>query len=301
MQRRIALVLVLISAACFATLAVLTVLAYEAGGRPLPLLTWRFSITSALMAALLMWKRPRELISGLRSLHRYAALSLTGYGAASICFFFALGYAPASVVTVLLYTYPAIVSVVSALLFKEPLTPRRIAALVVTFAGCVLVVGVFDDRTNVALPGIVLGLGAAVGYSAFNVLSARMVGHSSRLVLMAYTFGLSALGVGAITLLVGEPLSPAGWSARLWLLLAAIIVVPTFAAVVLYLQGVRALGAPRAAIASTAEPVFTIVLAALVLGERLTVTQMSGALLVIAGIAVAEWPVARDADGIALI
>ncbi|MDP2300718.1 MAG: hypothetical protein Q8M55_08395, partial [Actinomycetota bacterium] len=97
MQRRIALVLVLISAACFATLAVLTVLAYEAGGRPLPLLTWRFAITSALMAALLTWKRPRELIGGLRSLHRYAALSLTGYGAASICFFFALGYAPASV------------------------------------------------------------------------------------------------------------------------------------------------------------------------------------------------------------
>lgn len=301
MHRRIALVFVLVSAACFGTLAVLTVLAYEAGGRPLPLLAWRFAIAAALMAGFLSWKRPRELAGGLRNLHRYAALSLTGYGAASICFFFALGHAPASVVTVLLYTYPAIVSAVAALLFKERLTRRRVAALLVTFLGCALVAGAFDARTTVALPGILLGLGAAAGYSAFNLLSARMIGRSSRLVLMTYTFGLSALGVGAVTLLAGESLSPAGWSPRLWMLLAAIIAVPTFAAVVLYLEGVRALGAPRAAIASTAEPAFTIALAAVVLGERLSLTQSAGALLVIAGIAIAEWPTDPESDALALV
>jgi drug/metabolite transporter (DMT)-like permease len=132
-------------------------------------------------------------------------------------------------------------------------------------------------------------------------LSSRLVGDRSRLVLMAYTFGLSALGIGAVTLLAGESLSPAGWSPRLWLLLAAIVALPTFAAVVLYLRGVRALGAPRAAIASTAEPIFTIALAAVVLGERLRPVQLLGALLVIAGIAAAEWPRTGGADEPALL
>jgi drug/metabolite transporter (DMT)-like permease len=301
MHRRSAVIIVLVSAACFATLAVLAVLAYDSGARPLPLLTWRFAIAALLMATYLAVRRPGELTAGFKDVGRYAGLSLTGYGAASICFFFALSHAPASVVTILLYTYPAMVSVVAALLFKEPLSANRLCALALTFVGCALTVGAFDDRAQIALPGIALGLGAAAGYAAFTLLSSRLVGDRSRLVLMAYTFGLSALGIGAVTLLAGESLSPAGWSPRLWLLLAAIVALPTFAAVVLYLRGVRALGAPRAAIASTAEPIFTIALAAVVLGERLRPVQLLGALLVIAGIAAAEWPRTGGADEPALL
>lgn len=299
MKRGAALAVVLASAACFATLAVLAVLAYEHGARPLPLLVWRFSIASVLMAAYLAWRRPGALGAHVRFLPRYAALSLSGYGAASICFFFALQHASASVVAVLLYTYPALVSLASVVLHGERLTLQRVLALAATFAGCVLVVGLVDARVQVSLPGVLLGLGAAVGYATFSVLSSKMVAGHGRLVMMTYTFGLSAIGVAFVTVLAGESLSPAAWSPALWLLLAMIVAVPTFAAVVLYLQGLRVLGAPRAAIASTAEPVFTIALAAVALGERLTSVQSLGALLVVAGIALAEWP--SRSDGVALV
>lgn len=301
MERRSALVMVVASAACFATLAVLTRLAYDEGAQPLPLLAWRFGLVSVLMAAFLLLRQPRALAAGAVDLPRYAGLSLTGYGAASVCFFFALQQTSASVVAVLLYTYPAMVSVLAALFLGEPLKRMRVLAILLTFAGCVLVVGLLDARVSVSLTGVLLGLGAALGYSVFNILSYQLVGRRGRLVVMTYTFGLSAAGVALVTAVAGQSLAPAGWSSQLWLLLGAIVLVPTFLAVVLYLQGIRRLGAAQAAIVSTMEPVFTIVLAWLVLGERLSLVQLLGAALVIAGVVAAEWPRPKVAEELATI
>lgn len=302
MERRRALAIVVASAACFATLAVLTEFAYAEGAQPMPLLAWRFALVSALMLAYLLVRDPRSFLDGVVDWPRYAALSLTGYGAASVCFFFALRFTSAPVVAVLLYTYPAMVSVLAAVFGNERFTTTRVLALVLTFAGCALVVGLFDARARVSMPGIALGLGAALGYSVFNLLSSALVRRQSRLVIMTYTFGMSAAGVGALTLLTGGSLLPDGWTLTLWLLLAAIVLVPTFIAVLLYLDGIRGLGAPQAAIVSTTEPLFTIVFAAVLLPEsRLTVVQLAGAALVVCGVVAAEWPRPAVSEGLTAV
>ena len=108
--------------------------------------------------------------------------------------------------------------------------------------------------------------------------------------MMAYTFGIAALlpAVGAIVEGGIAGLSTEAWTGRTWLLLGAIVLVPTFAAVLLYLEGIRGMGPSQAAVVSTVEPVFTIALAALVLGERLTPLQLVGVALVLSGVVVAE-------------
>lgn len=290
MRRNSAVITVVASSACFATLAVLTRLAYAEGGRPLPLLTWRFAIAAVVMAAFLGVRQRSALVAGIRDVPRYALLSLTGYGAASICFFFSLQHISASVATVLLYAYPAIVAVIESMLDHERLAVSRIAAAGLTFAGCALAAGLLDTAAVVNVPGVLLALGAAFAYALFTLLSSRLVAGRSRLVLMTYTFGLSALGIGAVTLLAGGSLEPVGWTPRLWVILALMVLLPTYVAVVLFLSGVRALGPSRAALISTMEPVFTVAMAGVVLGERLTLAQGAGALLVIVGIAVAERP-----------
>lgn len=288
-KRRTSLIAVVVSAACFGTLGVLTGLAYREGAQPLPLLAWRFAIVSVLMAAYQLVRGPKVLFAGVRDLGRYAALSLTGYGAASICFFFALREASASVVAVLLYTYPAMVAVLSAVFFRERFTLNRAIAILLTFAGCALVVGLFAEVPAASTAGVLLGLGAALGYSVFNLLSYRWLPGRSRLVLQTYTFGLSAIAIAALTIVTGGSLSPVAWTPALWGYLALIVVIPTFVAVTLYLNGIRNLGASQAAIVSTTEPLFTIVIAWIVLGDRLTPMQFVGALLVVAGVIAAEW------------
>ena len=71
-------------------------------------------------------------------------------------------------------------------------------------------------------------------------------------------------------------------------MLGAIVVVPTFIAIVLYLEGIRGLGPSQAAVISTLEPLFTIVLAGIVLHERLVLIQWVGAALVLSGVVFAE-------------
>lgn len=289
-SRRWSLVAVIVSAACFGTLAVLTPLAYREGAEPLPLLAWRFAFAAVLLGVVASVRDRRALRVPASDLGRYAVLALTGYGAASVCFFFALTYADASVVAVLLYAYPALVTVVGWVALGERATWQQGAAVLVTFLGCALVVGLGSSEMHAAWQGIALGLGAAVGYTVFNLFSHRWLPGRSRLTMMAYTFGLAVIlpTVGSIALDGWGSLSPAAWTPTAWGLLVAIVLVPTFAAVVLYLEGIRGLGPAQAAVVSTLEPLFTIALAASVLGERLTALQLLGAALVLAGVVVAE-------------
>jgi len=292
-QRRGSLIAVIISAACFGTLAVLTPLAYDSAPvpvSPLALLTWRFVIASALLATVAWLRDRRSLAVSRADLGRFSMLALTGYGAASVCFFYALKFADASVVAVLLYAYPALVAIAGWLFFGEKPSWLQVGAVAVTFTGCALVVGLGSGTSYAAWQGIVLGLGAAVGYTLFNLLSARWLPGRNRLTMMAYTFGIAALLPATVALATGGPvaLSVAGWTTRTWVLLGAIVLVPTFAAIVLYLEGIAGLGPAQAAVISTLEPLFTIALAAVVLSERLTPLQLTGAALVLAGVVVAE-------------
>ncbi len=208
MKRRWSLAAVIVSAACFGTLAVLTPLAYDSAPEPvspLALLTWRFVIASALLAVVAGVRDRRSLAVPRSDVGRYALLALTGYGAASVCFFYALTFADASVVAVLLYAYPALVVLAGWLFLGEKASWQQAAAVVVTFLGCALVVGLGSGEGYAAWQGVVLGLGAAVGYTLFNLLSARWIPGRSRLTMMAYTFGIAALLPAAGALLGGGP------------------------------------------------------------------------------------------------
>ncbi|TLM81423.1 MAG: DMT family transporter, partial [Actinobacteria bacterium] len=273
----------------FGTLAILTPLAYRYGATPLPLLTWRFVFASLLLAVVATAAKRGSLRVPLSDVGRFATLAVTGYGLASICFFFALIYADAAIVAVLLYTYPAIVTVVSWILGMQRPDWRKALAVAVTFLGCVLVMDPFHPGVTVKPMGILLGLGAAAGYSSFNLLSHRWLPGRSRLVMMTYTFGIAAAFAGAICLLGGGSLSTAGWAPQVWWLLGAIVLMPTFGAILLYLEGIRGLGPAQAAVISTLEPLFTIALAAIVFPEqRLAPIQLVGAAIVLAGVVASE-------------
>lgn len=296
MQRRSSLIAVIVSALLFGTLAILTPLAYKYGAQPLPLLAWRFLFAAVLLAVVASVRDRRSLVVPRSDLGRYAILAITGYGLASICFFFALEHATPSVVAVLLYTYPAMVTVASWVLGMQKASWSRGAAVAVTFVGCVLVLDPFQAGVGSDGLGVLLGLGAAVGYSSFNMLSHRWLPGRSQFVMMTYTFAVASVFAAAVALASGGSLSPAAWQPQVWWLLAAIVALPTFGAVVLYLQGIRGLGPAQAAVVSTLEPLFTIVLAAVVLGERLKPIQLAGAVLVLAGVVAGE-VLARRVDG----
>ena len=287
---RAAVLAVVASAACFATLGILQRWAYDLGAEPMSLLAVRFALAAVVMAVAQAVRDPRALRVSRGDLMRFAGMSLSGYGAASLCYAFAVGMIGPSVTTVLLYTYPAIVSIIGWLFLREKLPPRRIAAVALTFVGCALAAGVLSQGGHLAPLGILLGLGAGLGYAVFNVLSFRTMARTSRLTVMAYVFAMSAGEMALAALASGTFSSVARWQPSAWGVLALMVAVPTFTAITLYLGGVRRMGAARAAVVSTLELPFAVVFAAIAFpAERLHPVQLLGAVVVLGGVVLAEW------------
>lgn len=307
MSRRLAVLAVVASAACFATLGILTKWACDPAlphpAEPFTLLAVRFAIAAVVMAAVQAVRDPAALRVSRGDLLRFMGLSLTGYGAASLCFSFGALEVGVSVTTVLLYMYPALVSIMGWLLLKEAFPPRRIAAVLMTFVGCALVANVFASSSTITLRGLLLGLGAALGYAVFNLLSYRSLGRTPRLTMMAYTFAFSSVAIGAIPAARGTLGTVLLWNVQTWGSVLLLVAVPTFAAVMLYLGGIARMGAARAAVVSTLELPFAVVFAVLAFAnEGLSPIQLLGAVIVLGGVVLAEWSSAPgEVDGAAAV
>jgi drug/metabolite transporter (DMT)-like permease len=272
------MVLCLGSAAAFGAMGVLGKLAYQNGATVGTLLSVRFAL-----AALVFW----ALCGGIRGVARrdaVAALALgaVGYAAQAGGFFAALDRMDAGMVSLLVYTFPAMVAVAAIVSGREPADARRLAALALASSGLVLVVagaGALDPL------GVALSLGAAVVYSGYIFAGeglARRV-EAKRLSALVCTGAAITLTAGSAA--AGE-LRPGALSAAGWGWLAAIALISTVAAIGLFLAGVRRVGPTTASILSTAEPVVTVLLAFAAFGDVLTALQLLGGALVLAAVLV---------------
>ena len=281
------IVLCLASAAAFGAMGVFGKLAYEQGSTVATLLSTRF-----LVAALLLWlvliatgglERVRAL--GRRDVILALGLGAVGYGAQAGCYFAALDMMDASLLALVLYTYPVMVAVAAILLKRDEPSARTALALLLTGTGLALVLlGAATGSLEAA--GTALALGAAVVYTVYILSSQGIASRADALALttLVCTGAATTLTVGG---LITGGLDPAAVSAPGWLWLVALAVVSTVGAIVFFFAGLRRVGPTAAAILSTLEPVVTVALAAAVFGEALGPVQLAGgALVLLAAVAV---------------
>jgi len=284
--------LCLLSASCFATLGVFGKLAEDAGASLTTTLFVRFVIAALVFAAVI---RATGRHAALRRLPRRTvltglALGAVGYSLQSGLYFGAIGRLDVAMVSLLLYTYPAFVTVAAIALGRATASFRTTAALTVASAGLVLVLltagtGAFD------LVGALLAIGASIAYTAYILVSDGLV-HDvdsvalAALVLTGATVSFAVIGVASGTL-------DLALAADAWLWLVLIALVSTVVAVSAFFAGLKRVGPSEAAILSTFEPPVTVALAFLVLGERLTPAQLLGGALVLAAVIVLQLPARR--------
>jgi DME family drug/metabolite transporter len=282
--------LVILAAICFGTLGPLSRFAGQAGVDSLALVTWRATLGGAcrvifILVALAMGRRPVRSFRSLGSQDRWfmlgAAIANTVLNLAVFVAFTRISIALALLV---FYLYPALVAVVSVVWFGEGLDGIRWAALATSLVGTVLVVAGAGSLGQLDLLGIGLAFIGALSQAVY-VLSARhgfaaVPGPQAAAVTMllaALFYAVGGLAFGQVATFA-QPL--ASGSALLPVVLAGVVGagIPT----VCFIAGIRLLGAPRAAILATLEPVVGVGLAALLLGEQPTIVQLVGGVLIIA-------------------
>ena len=281
----------LASGAAFGAMAVFGKLSYDEGATVGTLLVVRFGL-----AAILFWLllAARGSLGEVRTLTRRdlglgLALGAAGYALQAGGYFAALERIDASLLALILYTYPAMVAGAALAIGRERLNGRKVAALLLASSGLVLVLagagaGALDPL------GAALGLGAAMIYTTYILVSERVVARVRPQVLSAIVCTGAAASLLVGTSLLGEfrpgDLTAAGWG---WL--ACLAVISTVGAVSLFFAGLDRVGPTAASILSTVEPVVTVLLAFLVFGEVLGAVQLVGGALVLAAVIVlnARW------------
>jgi drug/metabolite transporter (DMT)-like permease len=276
------------SGAAFGAMAVFGKLAYGEGATLGTLLAVRFGLAAALFWILVVvGGAARQLQAlGARDVAAGLALGACGYAMQAGCYFAALERIDASLLSLLLYTFPAIVAAAAVALGRERIDGRRLSALGLASGGLVLVVAGAGAGALDAL-GAALGLGAAVVYSAYILVSDGIAGRIPPQLLSTLVCTGAAAALAVASALLGQlrpgELTVAGWG---WLALLALV--STVAAISLFFAGLRRVGPTTASILATVEPLVTVLLAFVVFGETLGVGQVVGGALVLAGVLVLQ-------------
>jgi drug/metabolite transporter (DMT)-like permease len=272
------------SGAAFGAMAVFGKLAYGDGVTVGTLLAVRFAIAAVLFWILVLAGGAAHEVRALRRRDVGAGLALgaCGYAIQAGCYFAALERIEASLLAILLYTFPAIVAAAAVALGRERLDARRLTALALALGGLVLVVagtgmGALDPL------GAALALCAALVYSTYILVSDTVVGRMRPTVLSALVCSGAAVSLTVGATLLGQ-LRPADVTLGGWGWLACLAVVSTVGAICLFFAGLKRVGPTSASILATVEPLVTVLLAFLVFGEKLGPLQLAGGTLILAAV-----------------
>lgn len=199
----------------------------------------------------------------------------------TVCYFSCQEICSLAVASILLYTAPAIVVVLSALLWREPVTKKKLLALGLTLVGCALVCGVFSGALTVTGGGIALGLGAGFFYALYSIFGRYALAHYGPMTVTVWTFVFA----GAASLVLVRPAELAALAQPSMALTAVgLVVCSTVLPYILYTRGLARVEAGKASILASLEPVVASVAGVVLFGEPMSPLTAAGIVCVLAGV-----------------
>ena len=196
------------------------------------------------------------------------------------CYFSCQKICSLAVASVLLYTAPSFVVILSAILWKEPVTVKKLTALGLTLVGCAFVCGLFSGDLTVTATGILLGLGAGFFYALYSIFGRYALAHYDSMTVTVWTF----LFAGPASLVFLRPAELAALTPSAWLTAAGLVVFSTVLPYILYTKGLSQVESGRASIMASLEPVVASLAGVLVFGEPMGLLTAAGIALVLAGV-----------------
>ncbi|HEY4914549.1 MAG TPA: DMT family transporter [Candidatus Dormibacteraeota bacterium] len=279
--------MVLGSATAFGTLAIFAKLGYASGLGTEQTLAFRFLLAAIgmIVLALLLGQNPLRLRrSRLLTLFGLGAVIYTGQ---SLTYFIALRSLDASLVVLIAYIYPSLVVIAGWLFLRRAVSAWHGVALAMSFAGVALLVGGAEFHLSWALGWpLLLAIASPTIYTGYILIGERVMTSVPAVAASAVIMTGAALAFCVLAALNHElafPRNAGGWAVGV-----GIALIPTMIAISLFLAGLPRIGAARAALLSTWEPVVTVFLAVVVLGDRLSLVQVLGGVLVIVAVIVVQ-------------
>ena len=200
----------------------------------------------------------------------------------TLCYFSCQKMCTLAVAAVLLYTAPAFVVILSAVLWHDRITGRKLAALLIAFLGCTFVTGIWSGNVSMTFWGAVLGVASGIFYALYSIFGHYALAHYKPFTVTFYTFavaGLSALFIirpAELVLCFAQP-------GMIWIALG-LVVVSTVGPYLLYTKGLAGLDSGKAAILASIEPVTAALVGILAFGEPMDITVILGLVCILVSV-----------------
>ncbi len=246
----------------------------------------RVTLAALVFALVLFIKDRAGFRISLRDLPLFLGLGFGSILFFTVCYFTAITMMPLSTAAILLYTSPVWIMLMSVMFFHEKLDRKKLIALALAFAGCVLVSGISGGGLTPV--GLLVGLGSGIGYGLYSILGTIALRRYSPYTVTTYTFLFAAVG----SWIICRPAdmynrfvnaTDPGFLTILCCLTALITAVIPFLAYTLGLQNVEA---SKAGIIATIEPMVATLIGILVFSEPLTLMSGSGILLILSAVVI---------------
>ena len=283
-RRNIGPALILLAGCFWGSMGIFVRRLTDYGFSSIQIVAIRVTLAALIFCMLLLIKDPSGFRISVKDIPLFLGLGFGSILFFTVCYFTAITMMPLSTAAILLYTSPIWIMLMSVLFFREKLTGRKLLALVLAFAGCVLVSGISGE--GMTLTGLLVGLGSGIGYGLYSILGTVALRRYSPYTVTTYTFAFAALGAWLICrpadMLAKFAAAPNLPGLVFFCVLTALVtaVIPFLA----YTLGLRTVEASRAGILATVEPLVATLIGVAVFSEPLTLLSGLGMLLILAAV-----------------
>ncbi len=254
------------------------------GFQPVQIVSIRVTLAALLFVLLLLIKERSGFQLSKRDIPLFLGLGFGSILFFTVCYFTAITMMPLSTAAILLYTSPVWIMLMSVLFFREKLNGKKLVALALAFAGCVLVSGISGEGVSPA--GLLVGLGSGIGYGLYSILGTIALRRYSSYTVTTYTFLFAAVGSWLICH-PSDMLRKFSGAADLGFLLFFCILTALITAVIPFLAytlGLESVEASKAGIIATIEPMVATLIGVVIFSEPLTALSAAGILLILSAV-----------------
>ncbi len=248
------------------------------------LLFFRSSITAPAMLIWIFFTGKEQLKIKICDWWYFFGTGILSFLLFCLCYFYTIIRTSMSVAAILLYTAPFFVTVMSAMFFKEKITPVKIMALLGAATGCLMICGNGSDSQLTPVT-VLTGLGSGFCYALYSIFGRVALKKYSSMTVTAYTFIFAAIG-SLLFVDFGKISAAASASAYTLPLAFGFAVISALLPYTLYTGGLKYTEPSKASIMATFELVVASISGVIVFDEKITAVGIAGIALVLLAVAV---------------
>ncbi len=277
----VSVIMILTAASEWGIIGIFTRTLNELGFNTIQITFIRSIITAVLMGMFLLVKDRSLLRIRLRDLWIFLGTGIVSILFFNVCYFMAIQLTTLSAASVLLYTAPCFVMLMSALFFKEKITAQKLLALVIALPGCALASGFAGG--NISVPALLCGLGAGIGYAAYSIFGKIALKRYHTFTIIFCTFTVAAVGLLPFAD-IPHMAQIFNYNSKAVIYSLGLGTVSTFMPYLLYTFGLENIEAGKASVLAFVEPMVAAITGIIVFGEYLNFKIALGILMIFSAI-----------------